>query len=146
MVTLKSGTIRDETNKTCKTRLKPSTSPGSTKIPRFQRILAEPELFDIRGQIKADTDVLGVLMGWINPGLPTGHNVPSNSTLHRSRDVGEMGGEGWWLSHNKNPNHPGLACIKPTESNPTMVLCRGLLEAWVQLDNHHQGRRRLSPY
>ncbi|KAJ7134177.1 hypothetical protein C8R44DRAFT_729663 [Mycena epipterygia] len=93
---------------------------------------------------------------WINPGLPKGHSelnrsgllpdVPSNSTLHRSRDVGEMGGEGWWLSCNKNPNRPGLACIKPAESDPTMVLCKGLLEAWVQPDNHHRGCRRLSPY
>ncbi|KAJ7130515.1 hypothetical protein C8R44DRAFT_732030 [Mycena epipterygia] len=89
----------------------------------------------------------------INPGLPKGHSelnrsgllpdVPSNSMLHRSRDVGEMGGEGWWLSCNKNPNRPGLACIKPAESDLTMVLCRGLLEAWVQPDNHHRGRRRL---
>ncbi|KAJ7105022.1 hypothetical protein C8R44DRAFT_746261 [Mycena epipterygia] len=73
-------------------------------------------------------------------------DVPSNSTLHRSRDVGEMGGEGWWLSRNKNPNRPGLACIKPAESDPTIVLCRGLLEAWVQPDNHHRGRCRLNPF
>ncbi|KAJ7139008.1 hypothetical protein C8R44DRAFT_727127 [Mycena epipterygia] len=81
----------------------------------------------------------------INPGLPKGHSELNRSGLlpGELRDVGEMGGEGWWLSRNKNLNRPGLACIKPAESDPTMVLCKGLLEAWVQPDNHHRGRHRL---
>ncbi|KAJ7089090.1 hypothetical protein C8R44DRAFT_751527 [Mycena epipterygia] len=83
----------------------------------------------------------------INPGLPKGHSKLNRSglLLGESRDVGEVGGEGWWLSRNKNPNRPGLACIKPAESDPTMVLYRDLLEAWVQPNSHHRGRHRLNP-